>query len=204
VDRPVPYPVEKRVPYPVQVPVEVKVPVPVSAPAQRFATVHYYQQSPVALGYESSALYGQSGYKAFSSGLAQGSGSTLYSSVPSSGSAFYSSTPASAGAFYSSTSSPISTYSSTVSPAGFYGSNVAQEGFVGSSAAPFNFGQQYFIGSSTPAPLNTFSADSASPDASSLFQSRNIGSDVDEEVAIGSASLKSQELKANNFDVVKK
>jgi len=183
VDRPVPYPVEKRVPYPVQVPVEVKVPVPVAAPAQRFATVHYYQQSPIALGYESNqALIGQSGYKAFSSGLAQGTGS----------------------AFYSSTASPISTYSSTVSPAGFFGSNVVQDGFVSSSAAPFDFSQQSFIGSSTPAPFNTFSADSASSDVSSLIKSASVGSEGKEEVAIGGASSKSQELKANNFDIVKK
>lgn len=53
VDRPVPYPVEKTVPYPVRVPVEVKVPVPIQVPAQRFATVHYYQQSPIPLAYDS-------------------------------------------------------------------------------------------------------------------------------------------------------
>ena len=81
------------------------------------------------------------------------------------------------------------------SPAGFYGSNVAQEGFVGSSAAPFNFGQQSFFGSSTPAPFNTFSADLAS----SELKSASIGSASLDSVAIGGASL-----KANNFDVVKK
>ncbi|KAL5241558.1 hypothetical protein ACI65C_008968 [Semiaphis heraclei] len=60
VDRPVPYPVEKQVPYPVAVPYEVKVPVPVQTPAQRFATVHYYQQSPIVVQPET--------YKSYTSG----------------------------------------------------------------------------------------------------------------------------------------
>ncbi|VVC25013.1 Hypothetical protein CINCED_3A025605 [Cinara cedri] len=198
VDRPVPYPVEKSVPYPVQVPVEVKVPVPVSAPTQRFATVHYYQGSPAALGYGSSqALIGKSGYNQFLSGAGPTYGSSLYS-ANSSPASFYSSTPASASLFgsyagalsgYSSTASPLNAYSSTAaSPAGFFDSNVAQEGFVSSTSSPFGFGQNSFYSSSTPAPFNSFSADSASVDSSLLTDSANWGSSAGETVAAEDSS----------------
>jgi len=242
VDRPVPYPVEKKVPYPVQVPVEVKVPVPVAAPAQRFATVHYYQQSPVALGYESGykAIGGQSidgvpnvyyntpanavilnnqnlksaeqlaltGSK-FSYGDANAAayGNAFYSST-SSPASFYSSTSAPvSSSVFSSTVSPISTYSSTASPFGAFGSNFAQDGFVSSSAAPFDYSQQSFFGSSTPAPFNSFSAGSSSADASSLFKSANFDSVGQQTIAIGGSSSKVEEKvesKTEDSNVVKK
>jgi hypothetical protein len=156
--------------------------VPVSAPAQRFATVHYYQQGPVALGYESQAL---AGYKAgFGS---QYFGSQSYGAVPnvyyntpsnavllngeglktaeqlavtgskvSYGSSGFAA-PAYGNGFYGAYSGPASFYSSTSSPASFYSSTSSPASFYSSTSSPASF-----YSSSTPASAGVFSS-TASP-----------------------------------------
>jgi len=127
VDRPVPYPVEKRVPYPVAVPYEVKVPVPVRSPAQRFATVHYYQQSPIVVQQES--------YKSYTSGS---------TAAPVTDNQIIQSS------FVSGTGQAGSEYAVS----GYTKSNYADSGLVQESGS-YSFGQQQLLGSTTPAPSTT-------------------------------------------------
>lgn len=234
VDRPVPYPVEKKVPYPVQVPVEVRIPVPVQNQVQRFATVHYFQSGPAAIGYDSAALIGQSGYKTYGSGLGLASipDSAIYGSSASPlnfyGSTtsplnFYGSTPAptaanvftsnaisaissyNSNAFnaYTSNSFPaVNSYSSTASPAEFIGSNFAQQGF---DSSQFGLDQQVFYGSSTPAPYNSFSGNTASIDAASLARSSNFESTSENAVSVEHSTVSTVTPAAEeNLDVEKK
>ncbi|CAI6365027.1 unnamed protein product [Macrosiphum euphorbiae] len=137
VDRPVPYPVEKRVPYPVAVPYEVKVPVPVRSPAQRFATVHYYQQSPIVVQQES--------YKSYTSGS---------TAAPVTDNQIIQSS------FVSGTGQAGSEYAVS----GYTKSNYADSGLVQDSGS-YGFGQQSFYGSTTPVPSSTagYTASSSSP-----------------------------------------
>lgn len=173
VDRPVPYPVEKRVPYPVRVPVEVRVPVPVQTPAQRFATVHYYEQSPVSVQSTQAVVGQSSGYESFGVRLQNNVPNVYYNTPASSAIPVNNQNAAGAAsasnsgnaAFYSSINSPASTTASpvnaySISAAGLSGSNVTPEGLVGFneaqktggalSSALFNNNGPFF-GSSTPA-----------------------------------------------------
>lgn len=124
VDRPVPYPVEKPVPYPVAVPYEVKVPVPVRSPAQRFATVHYYQQSPIVVQPE--------WYKSYTSG------STA--------------TPVTDNHIVQSSFVSVSGQTgSDYAGSDYSKSNYAGSGIVKDSDS-YGFDQQSFYGSTTPVP----------------------------------------------------
>lgn len=180
IDRPIPIPVEKKVPYPVSVPYEVKVPVPVQGPTQRFATVHYYQQSPAIAGaaYDSAtALAGQSmGYRGYASGAAPIA--IWGTSTPA---ALISGADQSMNSFSSSTASPIGLYSTTIGTNSLLGSidsKLSREGFIQKSSDLIGMGLQdaSLIGSTTLAPFGTklsglSSQFDASSSSSSMFNS---------------------------------
>jgi len=163
VDRPVPYPVEKKVPYPVAVPYEVKVAVPVQTPAQRFATVHYYQQSPIVVQ--------QGSYKSYASGstVAPATDNLLYQSSLVSGSRQTESD-------YAGSDFIRSQYS---------GSGLAKE------SGSYSFGQQSFYGSSTPVPSSTagYIASSSSPQ----YESSDFETVARQVSVGGSANVESQQ-----------
>jgi len=224
VDRPVPYPVEKKVPYPVAVPYEVKVPVPVQTPAQRFATVHYYQQSPIVVQ--------QGSYKSYASGstVAPATDNILYQSSLVSGSRQTESDNAGSDFIRSQYSgsglvkeSGSYGFGSTVAPAidnllyqsslvsgskqtesDYAGSGFIRSQYSGSGLAKesgsYGFEQQSFYGSSTPVPSSTagYIASSSSPQ----YESSDFDS-VARQVSVGgSANVESQQT--DNLDVGKK
>ncbi|XP_022165100.1 flocculation protein FLO11-like [Myzus persicae] len=169
VDRPVPYPVEKKVPYPVAVPYEVKVPVPVQTPAQRFATVHYYQQSPIVVQPES--------YKSYTSGstAAPAINNNFVQSSFVSGSG-------QAGSDYVSPDYTKSDYagSSLVQDSGSYGLN-----------------QQSFYQSTTPVPSSTIGY-TASSSSSPQYEPSNFDSIAQQVASIaGSGQAESDYTKSN-------
>lgn len=188
VDRPVPYPVEKIVPYPVQVPVEVKVPVPVHTPTQSFATVQYYKQSPISLGYET-ANFNQSDYKTYTSKIVPSIETQLFNTntKPSN---FYNSSPSLENR-YGSNAASIN-YITSGNSATYFGSDQAQEGFPRFSNDQKSSDSISLIGTSNPA------------DASSLFKSVNIESSTQRAVIPGSSTVQYWINHSQNYEVRKK